>query len=242
MAEQEAKVRFSETGSQQVVQGFKSVGQAAGTAATNVGQAGNAIKNVGSGMKNVVGSIGQVAGAFATLSLSIVNTYRSYRDLEDTQIAVNNANIKLTNSIQKLHDLQTKAAELRNKSKKGGVEDKIKTLEIKDAQEKLSAAIKKGTITKTAAALQQAKINKMMVEAKAPNADYIKAQREIADQEEIVAHNKLKLGEAIERQNDAQQNFYLSILPTVLSSVGTIATVTSAAKMAIGTGVGGGGL
>ena len=79
----------------------------------------------------------------------------------------------------------------------------------------------------------------MIKDAASPNAEYLKGQREIANQEEIVANNKLKLGEAIERQNDAQQNFYLSILPTALSSIGTIATVTSAAKTAIGTGTGG---
>ena len=238
---EEGKVRFSESGSQQVVAGFKNVGAAAGSAATNVGQAGNAMKNVGTGMKSTLSSIGQVAGAFATLSLSIVSTWRSYRDLADTQIAVNTSNIKLTNSIQKLNDLKAKATDLQNKSKKGGLEDTIQTLKIKDAQEKLNKAIKAKTITQTAANLKQAEINKMIADSKGPNAEYLKAQREIADQEEIVANNKLKLGEAIERQNDAQQNFYLSLLPTALSSIGTIATVTSAAKMAIGT-TGGGGL
>ena len=127
---EEAKVRFSESGSQQVVAGFKNVGAAAGSAATNVGQAGNAMKNVGTGMKSTLSSIGQVAGAFATLSLSIVSTWRSYRDLADTQIAVNTSNIKLTNSIQKLNDLKAKATELQNKSKKGGLEDTIQTLKI----------------------------------------------------------------------------------------------------------------
>jgi hypothetical protein len=236
---EEAKVKFSESGSQQVVAGFKNVGQAAGGAATNVGQAGNAMKNVGSGMKNTLGTIGQVAGAFATLSLSIVSTWRSYRDLADTQIAVNTSNIKLTNSIQKLNDLKAKQKTLSDQSKKGSVDERVQTFAIKDAQEKLAKAIKAKTITQTGANLAQAKINKMIADSKGPNAEYLKGQREIADQEEIVANNKLKLGEAIERQNDAQQNFYLSLLPTALSSIGTIATVTSAAKMAIGTGTGG---
>jgi hypothetical protein len=236
---EEAKVRFSESGSQQVVTGFKNVGTAAGSAATNVGQAGNAMKNVGSGMKNTLGSIGQVAGAFATLSLSIVSTWRAYRDLADTQIAVNTSNIKLTNSIQKLNDLKAKQKTLDAQSKKGSVEEQIQTGKIKVAIEALAKQKKAHTITQAAYNLKQAEINKMIADSKGPNAEYLKGEREIADQEEIVANNKLKLGEAIERQNDAQQNFYLSLLPTALSSIGTIATVTSAAKMAIGTGTGG---
>jgi len=236
MGETEAKVRFGETGSQQVVQGFKSVGQAAGGATTNITSAGNAIKNVGSGMKNVVSSIGQVAGAFATLSLSIVNTYRSYRDLEDTQIAVNTSNIKLTNSIQKLNDLKAKAAILQKQGARGSLEEKGKMLDVAVAHDKVTKAIKDHGKKSLEAAVAQQKYKEAVAASKGPNTEYLKAQREIADQEEIVANNKLKLGEAIERQNDAQQNFYLSLLPTVLSSVGTIATVTSAAKSAIGTG------
>jgi hypothetical protein len=49
------------------------------------------MKNLGSGMKRSVSSIEGIASAFATLSLSIVNAWRAYRDLGDAPIAVDKA-------------------------------------------------------------------------------------------------------------------------------------------------------
>src|SRR4029077_2890279 len=98
MGEQEAKVRFADDGSQNVIQGFKGVGDAAGNATTKIDSAGSAIKNVGSGMKSAVSNIGQTVTAFATLALSVVSTWRAYRDLNDAQLQVDKANFKVKTS------------------------------------------------------------------------------------------------------------------------------------------------
>src|SRR4051812_28906255 len=90
-----AEVQFKASGQQQVVGAFKSVGDSASTATTKVQQNSGAMKTLGGGMKSSVAGIGQVATAFATLSLSIVNTWRSYRDLNDAQLAIDRTNKKI---------------------------------------------------------------------------------------------------------------------------------------------------
>ena len=99
-----AEVQFKAQGSQQVVTAFNSVGSTAQTSATKVQQNSTAMKSMGQGMKSTVSGIGQAATAFATLSLSVVATWRAYRDLGDAQIAVDKANLrvkKTTEAIRK---------------------------------------------------------------------------------------------------------------------------------------------
>jgi hypothetical protein len=79
---------------------------------------------MGQGMKSSLSGIGQVASAFATLSLSIVNTWRSYRDLGDAQL-------KIDKTSKKLH-----ATELAIKN----LEAEIKTDKAANAKGSLNAA------------------------------------------------------------------------------------------------------
>jgi hypothetical protein len=229
-----AEVQFKAVNSQQVVTAFKSVGDAAATGTTKIQQNSSAIKSVGTGMKGAVSSVGALATSFATLSLSIVNTWRSYRDLEDTQIAVNTATIKLTNATQKLNDLKGKAKTLSTQESKGNTKNVLEKAKIRVAQENLAKAEKEGKKTKNELRLMQAALNDMIAEANKTNPEYEKTLREIKDQEDIVANSKLKLGEAQEAANDAVQDFYLSIAPTAIGVIGSMATVVGTLNSSFG--------
>ena len=126
-----AEVQFKATGSQQVVTAFNSVGSAAQTSATKVQQNSTAIGSVGKGMKSATAGIGQVTTAFATLSLSIVSTYRAYRDLTDAQIAVDRANLRVKKTTEAIRKTEAEVAKL----KKEGVPA---TQKLKDAENKLT--------------------------------------------------------------------------------------------------------
>ena len=126
-----AEVQIKATGSQQVVTAFNSVGSAAQTSATKVQQNSTAIGSVGKGMKSATAGIGQVTTAFATLSLSIVSTYRAYRDLTDAQIAVDRANLRVKKTTEAIRKTEAEVAKL----KKEGVPA---TQKLKDAENKLT--------------------------------------------------------------------------------------------------------
>src|SRR5580765_3253111 len=234
-----AEVQFKATGQQTVVTAFKNVGDSAATTTTKISQNSSALKSMGSGMKSTVSSIGAVATSFATLSLSIVNTWRSYRDLADTQIAVNSANLKLTNSIDKLNEMKRKSGTISRQEQKGSLKERGLSLDIAKAHALLKKAIQEHGKKSLEAALAQQKYNEAVAAAKAPNTDYLQLQKDIKDQEELVANNKLKLGEAQERASDAVQDFYLSIAPTAIGVIGSLATVVGTLKSTLGEGRGG---
>ena len=152
-----AEVQFKATGSTQVEGAFKSIGTAAQDSSTKIGQNGPALKSMGQGMKTSVSSIGQVTSAFAMLSLSIVNTWRSYRDLEDAQIAIDAQTKKLHTTELGIKNLEADIAKERTKGKKGTLEYAKGTTEITIAEQQLKKDRKEGK--KTAAQLHLEELN-----------------------------------------------------------------------------------
>jgi|GEM_PF-5693236 len=239
MGEQEAKVKFSEIGSQSVVTGFRNVGSAAGGATTNINSAGNALKTIGTGMKSSMQSVGQMASAFATLSLSIVGTWRAYRDLTDAQLAVDRANLKVSKTTEAIRKTEQEIAKLKKEAARGGLENQRKTIDIMNAEKKAAEARKKYGKNSLEAADAELKI----AEAKAKGTEGSKkltdAENKLQLQKEQLGIATTNAGEAQERFNDIQQNFYLSILPTALSSFGLLTQAFSGFR---GVLTGGGGI
>jgi hypothetical protein len=137
-----ASVEFKASGQQQVVGAFKSVGDSAATATTKVTQNSSAMKSLGGGMKSSLSGIGQVTTAFATLSLSVVSTWRAYRDLNDQQLQIDKLNKKIHGAeiaLQKDRDKLTAATAAAGK---GGLEYKGHQLDIADAIAKVRPAEK----------------------------------------------------------------------------------------------------
>lgn len=168
----------------------KTSGAGAAQGMKQVSDASNTMKqrlvNVGSAFTGLVANIG-------TFSMSIVNLMRQYRDLEDTQIAVDRTAKKLQASQLALSDAEDKAAEIKKKNGKNSEE-------------------------------------------------YARALEKVDIAEQNVAINTDLHNEALEAQGDAYQNFYLSIIPNVVSAVGIlVGTFTSlrAASLGASNGIGG---
>lgn len=239
MSEQEAKVRFGEVGSQQVVSAFNSVGTAAGKASGEATKASSAFSQVGSGMKNTVSSIGQVTTAFATLALSIVNTWRAYRDLSDAQIAVDKANLRVKKTTEAIRKSEAEIAQLKKESAKGGLEQVAAGHKIQLMEQKLAKDRKEGKKTALELRVQEDAILLARKEGTPASKKLMDAENKLALQKEQLGVQTDVAGEAQERFNDIQQNFYLSLAPLVLSSIGTLTTAFSGFKNIF---TGGGGL
>ena len=126
-----AEVQFKASGQQQVVGAFKSVGDSAATATTKINQNSSAVKSLGQGTKSALSGIGQMATAFATLSLSIVGTWRAYRDLTDAQLAVDRANLKVAKTNEAIRKTTAEIAAIKKEDAKGSLESVASTNKIK---------------------------------------------------------------------------------------------------------------
>jgi hypothetical protein len=219
-----AEVQFKAQGSQQVVTAFNSVGSAAQTGATKIQQNSTAMKSMGQGMKSSVSGIAQATTAFATLSLSIVSTWRAYRDLTDAQIAVDKANLRVKKTQEAIKKTTAEIAALQKGAAKGGLEDQRRKIDLTKLTIAQTAAEKKygkGSIQAADAAL---KLKEAQVAGAGSSEKLKAAQAKLGIQQEQLGVQQDVAGEAQERFNDTQQNFYLSIVPTAISSLGLLAT------------------
>jgi hypothetical protein len=234
-----AEVQFKAAGSQQVVSAFNSVGTAAQTSSTKVQQSSTAISSLGKGMKSSVASIGQVTTAFATLSLSIVNTYRSYRDLGDAQLQVDRANLKVSKTQNAIRLLEKDIAKDRKAAAKGSLDYAIASNKIVQAEQKLAKDRKDGKHTAAELKGEELAIAKMRKEGVGNTQQLSDKETKLQLLREQLGVATTNAGEAQERFNDIQQNFYLSIAPLAISTIGTLTTAFSGLK---GMLTGGGGL
>jgi len=234
-----AEVQFKAVNSQQVVTAFNSVGNAAQQGTTKINQNSNAMKTMGQGMKGSISGIGQVTTAFATLSLSIVSTWRAYRDLGDAQIAVDKANLRVQKTTEAIRKTEAEVAKLKKENAKGGAASVAATNKIRLAEEKLYKARKDGKHTAAEIAVMEDELNKLKSGGTESSKKLEDAENKLALQKEQLGVQTDVAAEAQERFNDIQQDFYLSILPLGISS---IATLTSAFKGLGGVLKGGGGL
>ena len=234
-----AEVQFKAAGSQQVVTAFNSVGTAAQTSATKVQQNSTAMKSMGQGMKSTVSGIGQAATAFATLSLSVVATWRAYRDLGDAQIAVDKANLRVKKTTEAIRKSEAEVAKLKKESAKGGLEQVAATHKIQLMEEKLAKDRKEGKKSAAELRVEEDAINLARKEGVPSSKKLMDAENKLALQKEQLGVQTDVAKEAQERFNDVQQNFYLSIAPLAISTIGTLATAFSGLK---GMLTGGGGL
>jgi len=131
-------------------------------------------------------AIGTNLTSLSTLSLSVVNFQRTLADLEDTQILVDRAALK----VSRTQEAQSKAQDKVNQLTKDGM---------------------KGT------------------------AEYEQALNDLTQAEDAAKLAVTMHGEALEDQQRAYQDFYMSFIPTAISSVSTLATVLGSIK---GMGVG----
>jgi hypothetical protein len=234
-----AEVQFKAAGSQQVVSAFNSVGTAAQTSSTKVQQSSTAISSLGKGMKSSVAGIGQVTTAFATLSLSIVNTYRSYRDLGDAQLQVDRANLKVSKTQNAIRLLEKDIAKDRKAGAKGSLDYAIASNKIVLAEQKLAKDRKDGKHTAAELKGEELAIAKMRKEGVGNTQQLSDKETKLQLLREQLGVATTNAGEAQERFNDIQQNFYLSIAPLAISTIGTLTTAFSGLK---GMLTGGGGL
>src|SRR5580765_7501808 len=234
-----AEVQFKAAGSQQVVSAFNSVGTAAQTSSTKVQQNSTAMSSLGKGMKSSVAGIGQVTTAFATLSLSIVNTYRSYRDLGDAQLQVDRANLKVSKTQNAIRLLEKDIAKDRKAGAKGSLDYAIASNKIAVAEQKLAKDRKDGKHTTAELKGEELAIAKMRKEGVGNTQQLSDKETKLQLLREQLGVATTNAGEAQERFNDIQQNFYLSIAPLAISTIGTLTTAFSGLK---GMLTGGGGL
>jgi len=234
-----AEVQFKAAGSQQVVSAFNSVGTAAQTSSTKVQQNATAMSSLGKGMKSSVAGIGQVTTAFATLSLSIVNTYRSYRDLGDAQLQVDRANLKVSKTQNAIRLLEKDIAKDRKAGAKGSLDYAIASNKIVQAEQKLAKDRKDGKHTAAELKGEELAIAKMRKEGVGNTQQLSDKETKLQLLREQLGVATTNAGEAQERFNDIQQNFYLSIAPLAISTIGTLTSAFSGLK---GMLTGGGGL
>lgn len=234
-----AEVQFKATGQQTVVSAFNSVGNAAGESATKVQQNSSAMKTMGQGMKSSVSGIASAAGAFATLSLSVVNTWRAYRDLTDAQIAVDKANLRVAKTTEAIRKSEKEVAALKKASAKGGLDSIAATNKLRLAEENLNKHRKDGKHTAAQLAVEEDNLNLLKRDGTGSSKKLEDAENKLALQKEQLGVQTDVAREAQERFNDTQQNFYLSILPTALSGFASLSAAFSGLK---GMLTGGGGL
>jgi hypothetical protein len=197
------------------------------------------MKSMGQGMKSTVSGIGQAATAFATLSLSVVATWRAYRDLGDAQIAVDKANLRVKKTTEAIRKSEAEVAKLKKESAKGGLEQVAATHKIQLMEQKLAADRKSGKKTALELKVEEDAINLARKEGVPSSKKLMDAENKLALQKEQLGVQTDVAKEAQERFNDTQQNFYLSIAPLAISTIGTLATAFSGLK---GMLTGGGGL
>jgi hypothetical protein len=191
-------------------------------------------------MQGSVSSIGAVATAFATLSLSVVNTYRAYRDLNDTQIAVDAATKKLHATEKSVKDLKAQINAEQKIGTKGGLDYALAQAKVTAAGEAYRKHQKDGKHTAAELRVEYLALQKSQSDLGKGSEKLTGLQEKLGIAEEGLSVQNLRLGEAVERQNDAYQNFYLSIAPLAISSVATLATTFGTLKTSIGgAGVGG---
>lgn len=232
-------VNFKEVGSQQLVSAFKNVGGSAQTATGQINTAGSATQQLGKGMKSSVSGIAQVATAFATLSLSIVNAYRSYRDLGDAQLQVDKSNKKVKDTNIAIAKLEKDIAAEKKANAKGSLISLSAQADLTAATEKYHKDQKDGKHT---TAQLRAEYLKLQLQAKALGG----STGTLSDKEIKLGQLREKLGIqtdsaalAQKHFNDSQQDFYLSLAPLAISTIATLTTAFSGLKGAL---TGGGGL
>jgi len=234
-----AEVQFKAAGSQQVITAFKSVGNAAQEGTTKISQNSSAMKTMGQGMKSSVSGIASAASAFATLSLSVVNTWRAYRDLTDAQIAVDKANLRVKKTTEAIRKSEAEVAKLKKESAKGGLEQVAATHKIQLMEQKLAKDRKEHKKTALELKVEEDAIN-LARKTGVPSSKKLQdAENKLALQKEQLGVQTDVASEAQERFNDTQQNFYLSILPTALSGFASLSMAFSGLKTML---TGGGGL
>ena len=232
-----AEVEFKAVNAEGVVSAFNSVGGAAQDSGTKIQENGSAMKNLGSGMKSGIGIIGNVATAFTALSLSVVNTWRSYRDLGDAQIQVDKANLKLTKSTQAVAAQEKIVAGLKKEAQRGNKETAVNARKIALAEQKLNKDRKEHKMTDLEIAVRQDEINKMRDTSGTEAAGKLKdAEQKLTNLRDTLEINTANAERAQKRFNDTQQDFYLSILPTGLGMLGSVASTVDAVKTSIGSG------
>jgi hypothetical protein len=234
-----ASVEFKGIGASTLESDFKKVGTAAGNSSKQISNAGSAMNTFKGGMKSAAQGVGAMASSFATLSLSVVNTWRAYRDLGDAQLAVDRANTKLTKSQEKLNDLKKKEQLLLSQGKRGGIEDQRRMINIAKLKKAASEAEKKYGKNSLEAADARLAVTEAERKGTETSGKLAEVRKDIAIQEEVVANNTFAANEAQERFNDTQQDFYLSILPTALSSIGSLTFAFNGLKGVLGGGPGG---
>jgi hypothetical protein len=240
MAEQEAKVVFSESGSESVVGAFKNVGAEAGKASSSVGSAGSAIKEVGGGMKSAASNIAQTATAFATLAISVVNTWRSYRDLGDAQLAVDKANLRVTKTTQAVAAAQKLVNQIKASAGKTDLKAVANASALALRETNLKKAVKDGSKTRLEAKKEQDAINLARSKQGTDKAALLaKAEQDLKNKTEQLGLVTESAAQKQKHFNDSQQDFYLSLLPTAIS---TIATTVSGFESLKNVFAGGGGL
>lgn len=235
-----AEVQFKASGSQEVEGAFKSIGSAAQDSSTKIGQNTNAMKSMGQGMKSSVSSVGQVATAFAALTLSVVATWRSYRDLGDAQLAVDKANFKVQKSTQAVAGAQKLVAGLKAGMKKTDLESVAATSKIIAREEALKKKLKDGSITRKAAKAEQDAINLARSKVGSDKAaELAKAEQDLKNKTEALGLATESASLKQKHFNDSIQDFYLSLLPTAISTIAGVVSVFEGMKNTIGGGGGG---
>ncbi len=240
MSQAELSVNFKSVGASQLKSELQGVGSAAQSSSGQIKSASTATEGLGKGMKGSVASIGQVATAFATLSLSIVNAYRSYRDLGDAQLAVDRANLKVSKTQNAIRLLEKDIAKDRKEGAKGSLDYAIASNKIVQAEQKLSKDRKDGKHSAAELKGEELAIAKMRKDGVGNTQQLTDKETKLNLLREQLGIATTNAGEAQERFNDIQQNFYLSIAPLAISTIGTLATTFGTLKTSIGgAGVGG---
>ena len=143
------------------------------SATTELDKGSKTAQTFGQKLKSFGSNFGQLTASVAGLGGSVLNLSRQYADLGDSQIKVDQKQLKLSKS----------------------------TEAVKTAQAKLQDLIRKGI--KSGAAYEQAQLDVTQ-----------------ALEQETLAQTLL--GEAVEDQQRAQENFWIGLVPTITTAGGTI--------------------
>lgn len=233
------EANFKSVGASQMISDFKTVGTAAGGASRGISQASTASQGLGKTMKSSAAGIGQVATAFAALSLSIVNTYRSYRDLNDAQLQVDKATKKVHATELAIKNLKADIAKETKAQSKGGLDYALVQAKIDKMQQDFNKHQKDGKHTAADLKLEYLQIQKVMKDGVKGTGDLTQKEEKLKLLEEGLSNSKEGLTQAQKRFNDSQQDFYLSLAPTAIATIGTLTSAFSGFK---GVLTGGGGL
>jgi hypothetical protein len=198
------------------------------------------MKSVGQGMKSATSGIAQTATAFATLALSVVSTWRAYRDLGDAQLGVDKANFKVQKSTQAVASAQKLVAGLKAGMKRTDLESVAATSKIIAREEALKKKLKDGSITRKAAKAEQDAINLARSKVGSDKAtELAKAEQDLKNKTEALGFATESAAQKQKHFNDSTQDFYLSLLPTAISVIATAVSGLESVKNIAGGGGGG---